>query len=77
MRFSVEFFMRIVKPSYFDQFKCIAAACPDSCCKEWTVQVDAASAAFYRSLSGALGDRLRQVMTVEDGETVMINENGR
>ena len=69
--------MRIVKPSYFDQFKCIAAACPDSCCKEWTVQVDAESAAFYRSLSGALGDRLRQVMTVEDGETVMINENGR
>ena len=69
--------MRIVKPSYFDQFQCIAAACPDSCCKEWTVQVDAESAALYRSLTDALGDRLRQVMAVEDGETVMINENGR
>lgn len=69
--------MRIVKPSYFDQFKCIAAACPDSCCKEWTVQVDAESAAYYRALPGALGDRLRQVMTVEDGETVMVNESGR
>ncbi len=70
--------MRIVKPSYFDQFKCIASACPDSCCKEWTVQVDAQAAAYYRSLPGALGDRLRQVMTEEDNsDTVMINENGR
>lgn len=69
--------MKILKPSYFDQFKCIASACPDSCCKEWTVQVDAEAAGFYHSLSGALGDRLRQVMREEDGETVMINENGR
>lgn len=69
--------MRIVKPSYFDQFKCIASACPDSCCKEWTVQVDEVSAAYYRSLPGALGDRLRQVLTVDDGDTVMVNEVGR
>ena len=69
--------MKIVKPSYFNEFNCIASACPDSCCKEWTVQVDEASAAVYRSLSGTLGDRLRQVMTDEDNETVMINENGR
>jgi len=69
--------MRIVKPKYFDQFKCIASACPDSCCKEWTVQVDAQAAAYYRSLSGALGDRLRQVMAEDDGDTVMVNENGR
>ena len=69
--------MRIVKPSYFDEFKCIAGQCPDSCCKEWTVQVDPQAAAFYRSLSGALGDRLRQVMAVDDGETVMVNEDGR
>lgn len=69
--------MRIVKPSYFDQFKCIAAACPDSCCHEWTVQIDSQAAAYYRSLPGALGDRLRQVMAQEDGDTVMVNEAGR
>lgn len=39
--------------------------------------MDAESAAVYRNLSGALGDRLRQVMTEEDNETVMINENSR
>ena len=65
------------RPVYFDAFRCIAGDCPDSCCKEWAVQVDAASAAFYRSLSGDLGDRLRQVLHTEDGETVMSIENGR
>ena len=69
--------MLISKPSYFDAFRCIASACPDSCCKEWDVQVDPASAAFYRSLSGALGDRLREVLRDEDGETVMSITNGR
>ena len=69
--------MILRKPSYYDAFHCIAAACPDSCCKEWAVQVDEASAAYYRSLPGPLGDRLRQVLTEEDGDTVMAIENGR
>ena len=63
--------MKITKPAYFDTFRCIASACPDSCCKEWDVQVDEAAAAFYLGLPGPLGDRLRDVLTVEDGETVM------
>ena len=69
--------MLICKPHYFDDFRCIASACPDSCCKEWDVQVDAASAAYYRSLSGALGDRLREVLRDEDDETVMTILDGR
>ena len=69
--------MLLRKNAYFDQFTCIAAACPDSCCKEWDVQVDAAAAELYRSLPGALGDRLRQVLRDEDGETVMTIEDGR
>ena len=63
--------MKISKPAYFDQFRCIASACPDSCCKEWDVQVDEASADYYRTLTGPLGDRLREVLRTEDGETVM------
>ena len=69
--------MRITKPSYFDTFRCIAGSCPDSCCKEWSVQVDPEAAAYYRSLPGALGDRLRQVLVEEDGGTVMTIENRR
>ena len=69
--------MKIRKSAYFDRFRCIASACPDSCCKEWDVQVDDASAAYYRSLSGPLGDRLREVLSDEDGETVMTIIDGR
>ena len=69
--------MQIRKPCYFDQFTCLAAACPDSCCQEWDVLIDAASAARYRALSGDLGHRLRQVLKEEDGEVYMTIENGR
>ena len=69
--------MKITKPSYFDSFSCIAGACPDSCCKEWDVQVDPVSAEYYRSLPGALGDDLRRLLKDEDGETVMTIVDGR
>lgn len=59
--------MQIRRPGYFDEFRCIASACPDSCCKEWDVQVDDHAAAYYQTLTGPLGDRLRQVMYAEDG----------
>ena len=69
--------MLIFKPYYFDQFRCIADQCPDSCCKEWDVQVDPDAAAYYRSLPGVLGDRLREVLREEDGETLMTIMDGR
>ena len=69
--------MLITKPNYFDSFRCIAGSCPDSCCKEWDVQVDAVSAEYYRNLPDSLGDRLREVLYDEDGETYMAIEDGR
>ena len=69
--------MLITKPSYFDEFRCIASACPDSCCKEWDVQVDADAASLYRSLPGPLGDRLREALYTEDEETYMSIVDGR
>lgn len=41
------------------------------------MQVDAASADYYRSLPGQLGDRLRQVLRIEDGESFMTIQDGR
>lgn len=69
--------MKLRKPHYYDQFRCIAAACPDSCCKEWEVRVDDASAARYLALEGSLGDRLRSVLRREDGEYLMTIQDGR
>ena len=69
--------MKIYYPHYYHTFRCIASACPDSCCKEWAVDVDESAAAFYRQLSGELGDRLRAVLKDEDGSTVMTIADGR
>lgn len=69
--------MLVYKPEYYDRFRCAAGACPDSCCKEWEVQVDEEAAERYRALPGPQGDRLRQVLKTQDGETVMTIENGR
>ena len=69
--------MELLYPSYYKQFMCIASRCPDSCCHEWEVQVDADSAARYRSLEGSLGDALREHLYDEDGETYLRNVNSR
>ena len=63
--------MEITKPGYFDRFRCLAGHCPDSCCKEWEVQVDGDAAAFYRQLPGALGDDLRRCLRDEDDDTYL------
>lgn len=69
--------MIITKPKYYDDFRCLAGSCPDSCCKEWDVWVDDASAELYRSLPGPLGDRLREVLVDEEGGAVMQIIDGR
>ena len=69
--------MKYLKPKYYDQFSCIAGACPDSCCKGWAVDVDDDTADFYRNLPGDLGDRLRSVLADDGDGAYMQIENGR
>ncbi len=58
--------MLLSYPSYFERFQCIAAACPDSCCKEWDVLVDDATAERYAALEGPLGEAIREKLLVDD-----------
>lgn len=69
--------MEIYFPGYYHDFRCIAGACPDSCCKEWAVDIDPDAAVFYRGLPGELGDELRSVLQDTDGGTIMTIQNGR
>ena len=65
-------------PAYFENFRCIAGVCPDSCCKEWEVLVDDATAARYLALSGALGDDLRRYLYQdEEGDWYLRVTDGR
>lgn len=61
--------MKLIKSALYDQFRCLARACPDSCCQEWEVLVDDASAARYLTLPSPLGDALREKLHQdEDGD---------
>ncbi len=61
----------------YHQFSCIAEKCPDSCCQGWEVDIDEKTAESYRNMDGTLGDRLRQVLKTQDGNTTMTLEKGR
>ena len=69
--------MDIFFPKYYSSFRCIAGKCPDSCCKEWNVDVDEEAARFYRELEGPLGDRLREVLQDTPDGTIMRIQDGR
>ena len=57
--------MILRKPDFYDQFKCIASRCTDTCCVGWEIDIDEATQEVYRKVSGVFGDRLRA--NIEDG----------
>lgn len=46
--------MKIIKPTFYRDFKCIAGDCPDSCCQGWEVDADEQSLRFYSTLDPSL-----------------------
>ena len=46
--------MKIVKPTFYKTFKCIAGDCPDSCCQGWEVDADRDSLEYYKTLDNSL-----------------------
>ena len=69
--------MKLLIPEYYEKFRCVAGACPDSCCHQWAVDVDPAAAEAYRKLPGDLGDRLRKVLVDTGSGTQMQLLEGR
>lgn len=70
--------MQVFKPSYYTEFHCTAADCPDPCCKDWDIEVDAETASLYRGLDTPLGERIRKALyeDPEYGTTIRLH-NGR
>ncbi len=69
--------MRTTVPNYFDQFHCLAGACPDTCCGQWEIVVDEQAKEKYLSVEGDLGQQLRRAITTTEGETRMVLNKGR
>lgn len=69
--------MNVYAPAYYQSFRCLAENCPDSCCKEWVIDIDTDSAEKYFAMKGPLGDRLRKFLKNTDDGTVLEIENGQ
>lgn len=55
--------MHTIYPDFYANFICKAGACRHSCCREsWEIDIDDATADYYQSLDGPLGDELRHFM---------------
>lgn len=64
-------------PNYYGAFHCIGKQCRHNCCIGWEIDIDAATAARYRTVGGALGERLSQNIAVEGTPHFITNEHGR
>lgn len=59
--------MKIRVPKYFNEFKCIADKCEDTCCAGWEVVIDEDAYEAYQQVKGSFGNRLRNEI-INDGE---------
>ena len=76
----------IFAPNYYNQFKCVAAACRHSCCVGWEIDVDAEALTRYDRVGGELGERLKACIDREsdppcfvlthDERCPFLNQNG-
>lgn len=70
--------MRIRVPDYYHDFRCLAGACPHTCCEGWEVVIDPETAHRYASVSGPLGEKLRAAMETDgEGEICFPLDGGR
>jgi len=58
--------MKRIAPDYYPQFHCIADQCRHNCCIGWEIDIDEDTLAYYQSLDGALGERLRKNICLTD-----------
>ncbi|MGN0142742.1 MAG: flagellin lysine-N-methylase [Roseburia sp.] len=53
-------------PSYYKEFHCIADKCKNSCCIGWGIDIDEDTRAYYLGVEGALGERLRKHLEMDE-----------
>ena len=59
--------MEYTIPHYFEQFRCVAAECEDTCCGGWQIVIDDETIEKYKNVGGAFGNRLRNSIDWEKG----------
>lgn len=58
--------MEFRMPSYYNQFKCIADKCPDTCCAGWAIVIDDKTIQSYKDMLGDAGEYVRDKVDFEE-----------
>lgn len=61
-------------PHYFNNFRCVAAECEDTCCAGWAIMIDEDSLEKYKNMKGGLGNRLQNSINWEEGSFLQYNK---
>lgn len=67
--------MKIRVPNYFNDFRCIASECEDTCCAGWGIVIDKDAYEHYKNVKGEFGDRLRSEIIHDDGDNIFKLKN--
>ena len=55
-----------IYPTIYHDFQCKADRCENTCCQLWTIDIDEPTVERYHTMTGPLGESLRQAITVDD-----------
>ncbi len=61
-------------PHYFNNFRCVAAECEDTCCAGWQIVIDEDSLEKYKNTGGQLGKRLQESVDWKEGAFKQCNK---
>ena len=68
--------MKVRVPNYFNEFKCIASECEDTCCAGWEIVIDDETHKRYENVEGEFGEILRSKIVKSDGENIFLLNKG-
>lgn len=67
-----------IRPDDYAAFRCLAGACPQTCCAAWEIVVDPDAQDAYLRLRHPLAEKLRRVLRVDaEGDTYFAQTDGR
>ena len=69
--------MKYVSPTYYRDFRCIAAACRHNCCVGWEVDIDDDTLLLYDTMTAPIGDRIRLSIDRADEPHFKLDREGR
>lgn len=69
--------MKFVRPFYYDEFKCVADKCKDTCCKDWNIFIDKKTSKKYQQVKGEFGEKLNEYIRLGETDQFILDENKR